>query len=220
MKKKAGRVNQHPDNPYSVKIQERDSAGENENAPVPEPETVPDDERRKRRRRRIRALRSFLLRTVSLALVVYILMFHIVGLTVMPDTNMSPRLDAGDLLLFYRIDRTPKARDIVVIDKTVGSAGEPPVRFVCRVVACPGDTVNIPETGGLTVNGNAITEDYIYARTLPYAGFVNYPLTLGEGEYFVLSDSRNSGVDSRFFGTVRQEEIRGIVITILRRNNL
>ena len=47
-----------------------------------------------------------------------------------------------------------------------------------------------------------------------------YPLTLGEREYFVLADQRNGGMDSRYFGIVRAEEIRGIVITVLRRNNL
>ena len=209
---------------------------------------VQDDARRKRRRRRIRALRSFLLRTISLALVVYILVFHVIGLTVMPSGDMTPRLDAGDLLLFYRIDKTAKSRDIVVVDKAINkdnSANESPAkedpgfirkalnwlgfkdpdapptqRFVCRVVACPGDTVNITEEGGLSVNGNTLIEDFIYSPTRPYEGYVEYPVVLGPEEYFVLSDSRNGGVDSRYFGPVGLEEIQGIVITILRRNNL
>ena len=54
----------------------------------------------KQHRRRMRALRSFLLRLICLALVVYFLFFHLVGLTVMPSRDMYPRLDAGDLLLF------------------------------------------------------------------------------------------------------------------------
>ena len=45
-------------------------------------------------------------------------------------------------------------------------------------------------------------------------------MVLGEGEYFVLSDSRNGGVDSRCFGPVTQDEIQGVVITLLRRNGL
>ena len=75
--------------------------------------------RQKRHRRRVRAVRSFLLRLFSLALVVYILVFHIVGIAIMPNGDMYPRLDAGDLLLFYRIDRNIKSQDIVVIDKAV-----------------------------------------------------------------------------------------------------
>ena len=60
-------------------------------------------EQQKRRKRRLRALRSFLFRLIALALVVYVLFFHVVGLTVMSSGDMSPRLDAGDMLLFYRI---------------------------------------------------------------------------------------------------------------------
>ena len=35
-----------------------------------------------------------------------------------------------------------------------------------------------------------------------------------------MADFRNGGVDSRFFGPVTAEEIRGTVITVVRRNNL
>ena len=197
----------------------------------------------RRRRRRVRALRSFLLRLVSLALVIYILFFHLVGLAMMPSRDMYPRLDAGDLLLFYRIERNFKAQDIVVIDKQMeadtrtGEKGfvrkaldwlgfrdpEAPAtqRFVCRVIAAPGDTVEITDERGLSVNGNAVIESNIFYPTRPYEeGTAEYPLTLRDGEYFVLADQRNGGVDSRYFGIVKADEIQGIVITILRRSNL
>ena len=45
-------------------------------------------------------------------------------------------------------------------------------------------------------------------------------MKLEEGEYFVMADLRNGGMDSRYFGPVSQDEIEGIVITLLRRNNL
>ena len=88
------------------------------------------------------------------------------------------------------------------------------------MVACAGDTVNIAPEGGLTINGNAVVENFVYDVTKPYEGYVEYPVVRKEGEYFVLSDARNGGTDSRFFGVVKQEEIQGIVITILRRSNL
>ena len=187
------------------------------------------DEAQKRKRRRVRALVSFLLRTATLALVVYILFFHIVGLTTMPGTDMAPRVSAGDLLLFYRVDRSPRTQDIIVIDKAVngdnsaasgGNAEAETKRFVCRVIAAPGDTVDITEEHGLQVNGNTLSENGILQATRPYDGYLEYPVVLGEGEYFVLSDARNGGADSRCFGPVKQEEIQGIVITLLRRNNL
>ena len=174
---------------------------------------------KKRHKRRMRALRSFLFRTVALVLVIYVLFFHIVGITTMPSRDMYPRLDAGDLLLYYRLERSPKAQDIVVIEK-VADRGEKPQRFVCRVVAAPGETVEVSAEKGLCVNGNSMIENNIFYPTDAYENSTEYPLKLGEGEYFVMADRRNGGMDSRYFGPVKQEEIQGVVITILRRNNL
>ena len=173
------------------------------------------DALQKRKRRRMRALRSFFFRLAALGLVIYVLLFHIIGLAVMPNGDMSPRLDAGDMLMFYRLDRTPKVQDVVVVKKA--ESGE---RFVLRVIACPGDTVEVSDENGLSVNGNTLVEPYIYHTTRPYDNGVEYPITLGDDEYFLMADLRNGGIDSRCFGPVRKDEIQGIVITILRRNNL
>ena len=196
-------------------------------APAPEKAAEPEtaaaqDERamqeaalKKRKRRRMRALRSFLIRLVLLAAVVYVLFFHIIGITMMPNSDMIPRLDAGDLLLFYRLNPEPKIQDIAVIRRK-----ETGKKYVSRVIAAPGDTVEITDERGLTVNGNTLAEPYIFYATRPYDGFDKYPVTLGDEEYFVLSDYRNGGEDSRYFGPVSRDEIQGIVITVLRRNNL
>lgn len=202
----------------------------------------------KRHRRRMRAFRSFAIRLLSLALVLYVLLMHIVGIMIMPSGDMVPRIDAGDLLLFYRIEKNPKAQDIVVIDKVVNTdysavtvqpeaetpwwraalnwlgfrdpAAPETHSFVSRVVAAPGDTVEVSEEGGLIVNGNTMIEPGIFYPTKPYEGFLEYPVTLGADEYFVMADFRNGGADSRFFGPVRRDEIKGVVITVMRRNNL
>ena len=168
----------------------------------------------------MRAFWSFLFKTIALAVVVYVLFFHIVGLTMMPNRDMYPRLDAGDLLLYYRLEKNLKSQDLVVFDKAAES-GEEPRRFVCRVIAIPGDTVEVTEEKGLAVNGNTLIENNIFYPTRPYQeGNVEYPVKLGEGEYFVLADQRNGGMDSRYFGIVKSDEIRGVVITLVRRTNL
>ena len=195
----------------------------------------------KKRKQRHRALIGMLVRLVVLAAVIYALFFIIIGVTSMPDGNMYPRVDAGDLVLYYRLDKDVKAQDIIVFEKNMnevtqkstassgrgynlnsisaaGASGN--VLFVSRVVAVAGDTVEITETGNLVINGSTMIEANIFYSTYPYLGYTEYPLTLGEGECFVLADSRQGGADSRFFGPVHISEIKGTVISILRRNNL
>lgn len=211
-------------------------------------------QRRKARKRHLQALRDLILRFLLLVLVVYVLFFHLVGLTIMPNGDMYPRIDNGDMVLYYRLERNFHAQDVIVFEKPTVSleqtyeereamaaemkieksairraldwlgfrdpADPPKTLFVCRVVAGPGDTVEISESDRLMVNGNNMIENNIFYQTPQYGEFVPYPLKLGENEYFVLADQRNGGADSRFFGAVKEDEILGTVITILRRNNL
>ncbi len=71
--------------------------------------------KRKRRNRRIRELRALIIKTVLLLVVTYVLLFKIVGVTVMPNGDMYPRIDSGDLILYYRLDKDVKAQDIIVL---------------------------------------------------------------------------------------------------------
>ena len=162
----------------------------------------------------------FILRLLIFLAIVWVLFFKVVGLTHMPNEDMYPRIDAGDLVLFYRLNTNVKAQDIVVIEKATPDSNGAKVLFICRVVAAPGDTVEIGGANHLMVNGNTMIENNIFYDTPAYEGYTEYPLTLGEGEWFVLADSRNGGADSRYFGPVTKSEIKGTVLTILRRNNL
>ena len=178
----------------------------------------------------------------------------LVGLAIMSNGDMYPRIDAGDLVLFYRLEKDIHAQDVIVFEKPTAALEQsyeerreaeqaPPVEktawrraldwlgfkdpaepeksiFICRVVAGPGDTVQISDGEGLVINGNHMIESGIFYQTYEYSGFVEYPLELGQEEYFVLADYRNGGADSRFFGAVKEQEILGTVITIMRRNNL
>ena len=64
------------------------------------------------------------------------------------------------------------------------------------------------------------TENDIYYSTPMYDNNVSYPVTLRENQYFILCDYREGAKDSRYFGAVEMEEIKGKVITIIRKNEL
>ena len=92
--------------------------------------------------------------------------------------------------------------------------------YLGRVIAVGGDTVDITDDATLIVNGNAISEPKIFYTTPRFEGYEEYPQTVPEGEYFILVDKRESGEDSRYYGMVKEKEIKGSVVTIIRRNNL
>ena len=183
-------------------------------------------EKQKKIRRRIRRSESavksyqfFFLRLALFLLVLWVLFFQIVGIVICPSADMHPRVDSGDMVLYYRLDKDVKAQDVIVIQKSTPDSAEPQI-FVLRVVAVAGDTVEITDTERLVINGNTMIEPDIFYGTPRYEGFTEYPLTLEEGQCFVLADSRNGGADSRYFGPVNVDDILGTVITIVRRNNL
>ena len=128
-------------------------------------------------------------------------------------------MDAGDLLIFYRLDRDASFHEIVVFEKVIPEETKKRL-MVGRVIAAPGDTIEINDANRPVVNGNILVEDKIYYETPKRDDMVNYPLTLGEDEYFILVDSRREGLDSRYFGPVKKKEILGTVINVIRRSNL
>ena len=49
---------------------------------------------------------------------------------------------------------------------------------------------------------------------------IDYPVTLREGEYFVLGDRRDEAKDSRDFGPVKTDKIKGKVFSVIREKNI
>lgn len=165
----------------------------------------------------VKDYQRFLIRLGVLLLALWLLFFVFIGVTHMPNGDMYPRIDSGDMVLYYRLDKSVQSRDVIVFKKQAPGSDKAQL-FVSRVVAVAGDTVEITEEGHLIVNGNDVVEQGIFYSTPRYNEYTQYPLKLQEGECFVLSDYRVNGSDSRFFGPVRADEIKGTVIMILRRN--
>jgi len=154
-----------------------------------------------------------LLLKIAVILAVVLLMFTFMfGLHRGADASMAPAVKDGDLVLFYRLDKTYAAGDVLLLT----SQGQKQVR---RVVATAGDTVDITEDG-LLIKGALQQEPEIYQTTQRYADGVTFPLTVGEGQVFVLGDARENATDSRVYGAVDIKDTLGKVIAVLRRRNL
>ena len=170
-------------------------------------------EKKKKARRGMSDFQWFAMQVLIFVLVLYVLFAHIIGLTTMPNADMYPRIDSGDFLMYYRLDKDPKSQDIVVYDKNG-------TRYVGRVIAVQGDTVEITKDGVVNINGYSMQESNIFYETYPLEGFTTYPLKLGPGQCFIMADQRQGTEDSRYFGPVNYNELEGTVITIMRRTNL
>ena len=156
---------------------------------------------------------TFFTRLAVLVILLLILFGLIFGITPMKNDDMSPRISAGDLMLYYRLDRDFISDDVVVFTKN----GE---QYTGRIVAVGGDSVEITEDAQLVVNGGIVMDSDIFYTTPQYESDVTYPIQLAEDEYFILCDYREGARDSRYFGPVNASEIKGKVITVIRRSNL
>ena len=85
--------------------------------------------------------------------------------------------------------------------------------LVKRVIAKPGDKVNIDESGNVSVNGELLDEPYAINKSVGECD-VEFPLVVPEGAYFVLGDRRDTSIDSRstLIGCVNEKDIVGKVL--------
>ncbi len=123
--------------------------------------------------------------------------------------SMEPGLYSGQTILInqvaYRI-ASPKTDDVIVF---LPNGNENSHYYVKRVVAVPGDTVQIIN-GILYVNGEEADNTEGYDK-MADAGIAENEIILQSGEYFVLGDNRNNSEDSRSanIGVVNEQDIIG-----------
>lgn len=122
--------------------------------------------------------------------------------------SMEPALYNGQRVLINRyayLFTSPKAGDVIVF---LPNGNRNSHYYVKRVVAVPGDTVQIIG-GRLYVNGEQVVDER-YDK-MAEAGIAENPLVLGVDEYFVLGDNRNNSEDSRSanIGPVQGRDILG-----------
>lgn len=126
--------------------------------------------------------------------------------------DMAPNIKDHDLALIYRLDKRYFQNDVVLIEKD----GQ---KYLLRIIGRPGDTIDFNKNGNVTLNGEIYEEESIYTQTYD-TNSIELPITLNSGEFFVLGDMRINAVDSRNFGVVYTNEIKGKVIYIFRNRNI
>ncbi|MCP4200382.1 MAG: signal peptidase I [bacterium] len=152
-----------------------------------------------------------------------------------PSSSMEENLLVGDHILVNKFIYGPTyleggllpAREVRPGDITVFRFPEEPTRdFIKRCIGVAGDRIEIRDKV-VFVNGEPLDESAyvlhrdprIYPRSIflseEYRRRDNFgPITVPEGELFFLGDNRDDSHDSRFWGTVPREFVKGRALIV------
>ncbi|QIN77286.1 signal peptidase I [Rubrobacter marinus] len=166
---------------------------------------------REREKRKRGFLEYAVILVVAFALVFGVIKPFVVEAFRVPSESMVPTLEVQDRFLankfVYRFTE-PERGDIVVFESVEPNAeGEFDI-LVKRVVGLPGDTVQV-QGGTLLVNGEPQNEPYLNTDVVPDINPPYGPREVPEGTFFALGDNRGNSQDSRFYGPVPMENLKG-----------
>ncbi len=128
--------------------------------------------------------------------------FVVEGYSMLDTLNHHERVLVNKFL--YHL-RPPETGEIIVFQ----SPADPRKDFVKRVAATSGEIIQMDD-GNIFINGKRVDEDYITRgddSDMP-------PKKVPPRTVFVLGDNRSNSDDSRNFGFVPEEHIRGKVILV------
>lgn len=155
-----------------------------------------------------REMAGLVIRILVIVSVFGLVFTFVYGLHRVSDDEMNPAVKHGDMLMYYRLDKNYDIGDLVLVNWQQQTE-------VRRVVAKAGDVVDISEDG-LLVNGALQQEAHIFQETLRYENAIDFPVSLGLNQVFLLGDARQNATDSRVYGPVDVDDTLGTVVVIMR----
>ena len=157
----------------------------------------------------VREVLSWIVEIVVVIGLAYVLVSFFGIRTNVVGQAMEQTLENDDDILvnkFAYIISKPKQGDVIVF---LPNGNKKSHYYVRRVVAVPGDTVQIKD-GALYVNDELYKESTDVA-SMEDAGIASDAIKLEKDEYFVLGDNRNNSEDSHYanIGNVKRDYIIG-----------
>jgi signal peptidase I len=170
-----------------------------------------------------------LIEVLLIALVLYLVIWNALQTVRVDGDSMDNTLQNQDLLLAskvsYDFGGNPSRGDIVVLIPPNQPPDEPQRDFIKRVVGLPGDVLEIDTASSrgrvmIKAGGQGdfktLSEPYLpeawttntfCCRSNGMGSATAQPVTIPQGEYFVMGDNRNRSDDSRSFGFVPRKNI-------------
>ncbi len=174
--------------------------------PVPSEEQVLSERRRLRRGRQFRRILG---NTIAILLVVAAVAVLLVTLFLpvlqVSGTSMEPTLENGDVIVLVKTSDF-NTGDLCAV-RVSGNV------LLKRMIAGPGDWVNIDSDGNVYVNGELLEEPYVTDKALGISD-LTYPYQVPDNSIFVMGDHRSVSVDSRSseVGCIPYDQVIGRVI--------
>jgi signal peptidase I len=126
---------------------------------------------------------------------------------IVSGSSMSPTFESGEYLVIDELSyhfRAPLRGEVAVLRYP----RNPTKFFIKRIIGLPGETVE--GKGGevlvTTADGDILSLD---DSRIAYPSRDDFSRVLGEKEYFVMGDNRAASLDSRAWGPVKEELIKG-----------
>jgi signal peptidase I len=153
-----------------------------------------------------------------------------------PTGSMENNLLIGDHLLVNKMVFGPTVSPIERRTMPVGSIKrgdvvvfkypeEPDRDFIKRVIGLPGETLEVREKK-VYINGRPLDEPYVHFLQPPtssseYAEVTSFdvrerygPVTIPADQYFMMGDNRDNSQDSRYWGFLPRELVKGKALVI------
>jgi signal peptidase I len=187
---------------------------------APAPVAVPFVSRRGARRGEVSPLRNaveWVLVIAGAVLIALLVRNFVVQSFRIPSGSMEPTLAVGDRVLVNRLSyrlHDINRGDVIVFKRpeTAPAAPGDPEDLIKRVIGLPGDTV-VAREGIVYVNDRPLEEPYLPVGTS--TANLDDPVTVPEGEVFVMGDNRDNSSDSRFIGTIPVDSVVGRAFAVI-----
>ena len=178
---------------------------EKDEVSLPSKDQVETERKRYRRQKAYgKALRGTIYVLTIVAAVAVLVATLILPVLQIEGTSMEPTLSNGDIVLLAKTTRFDRG-------ELCGFTWNNKL-LIKRVIALPGDWIEIDTDGTVYLNGEKLEEPYIDRKALGECD-LTFPFQVPAEQYFVIGDMRESSIDSRntVIGCIPKDQIVGKV---------